>query len=252
MRRKPNDSRLLKLLDHYEDELKVIIQVVSSQKSLVEDFDKEVLPRRDAISQVLNHEWPLLSLIDGLLHKTSDRSKEFRDLRQRSGAIRKECATAVSDQKSMQEAAIYIFTVVTVIFLPLSFVASIFGMNTQDVRNLKTGQWVYWVSAIPLTIAVVLGSMWWSGQLGQVVAWFGRQKYQGSTNLTGLHFDRRKDRPGDPAPTRNIFPTEKEEMHRIVNEPQPRYAYGNQYLKNNAINSEKAAHMFTGPPQYNQ
>ena len=53
------------------------------------------------------------------------------------------------------EAAILILTAVTVIFLPLSFISSIFGMNTAGIRNMNKGQWVFWVSAIPVTIAVI-------------------------------------------------------------------------------------------------
>lgn len=53
------------------------------------------------------------------------------------------------------EAAILILTAVTVIFLPLSFMSSIFGMNTADIRNMNKGQWVFWVSATPVTIAVI-------------------------------------------------------------------------------------------------
>ncbi|KAL9000527.1 MAG: hypothetical protein Q9169_000820 [Polycauliona sp. 2 TL-2023] len=40
-----------------------------------------------------------------------------------------------------QGKAVMVFTIVTVIFLPLSFVSSYFGMNTADVRNLQQGQW---------------------------------------------------------------------------------------------------------------
>ncbi len=43
----------------------------------------------------------------------------------------------------------------TVIFLPLSFVASVFGMNTADIRNMGHHQWTFWVSAIPVTIIVI-------------------------------------------------------------------------------------------------
>ena len=53
------------------------------------------------------------------------------------------------------EAAILILTAVTVTFLPLSVMSSIFGMNTADIRNMDKGQWVFWVSAIPVSIAVI-------------------------------------------------------------------------------------------------
>jgi hypothetical protein len=52
--------------------------------------------------------------------------------------------------------AAVVFTIITVIFLPLSFVASVFGMNTSDVRNMKLTQWVFWTCAIIFTVIVVL------------------------------------------------------------------------------------------------
>ena len=51
--------------------------------------------------------------------------------------------------------AILVFTVVTLVFLPLSFVASFMGMNTVDIRNQTTGQSLFWAVAIPVTLVVV-------------------------------------------------------------------------------------------------
>ncbi|KAI9740615.1 MAG: hypothetical protein M1834_005196 [Cirrosporium novae-zelandiae] len=65
--------------------------------------------------------------------------------------------------KDRQENAIYAFTVVTVIFLPLSTVASILGMNTR--------QWVFWAVALPLTIIVIGLCLIWTRELD--VFWGG-------------------------------------------------------------------------------
>jgi hypothetical protein len=51
--------------------------------------------------------------------------------------------------------AIMVFTVVTVIFLPLSFVTSYFGMNASDIRDMDQKQGLFWSVAIPLTVATV-------------------------------------------------------------------------------------------------
>lgn len=48
-----------------------------------------------------------------------------------------------------------VFTAVTVVFLPLSFAASVFGMNTSDVRQMQSTQWSFWASAIPFTLIVI-------------------------------------------------------------------------------------------------
>ena len=58
----------------------------------------------------------------------------------------------IESNKDRQEAAILVFTTVTIIFLPLSFVASVFGMNTADIRNMNTPQWLFWACAIPCTM----------------------------------------------------------------------------------------------------
>ncbi|KAJ5020311.1 hypothetical protein PSV08DRAFT_223167 [Bipolaris maydis] len=50
--------------------------------------------------------------------------------------------------------AILIFTLVTIIFLPLSFVASVFGMNTSDIRDMDSDQTLFWAIALPVTITI--------------------------------------------------------------------------------------------------
>ena len=61
----------------------------------------------------------------------------------------------IESNKDQREGAILVFTIVTTIFLPLSFVSSFFGMNTIDIRNQDRPQWIFWASAVPLTVLVV-------------------------------------------------------------------------------------------------
>lgn len=60
---------------------------------------------------------------------------------------------------------------VTIIFLPLSTISSIFGMNSSDVRDMELGQWAYWAAALPTTVAVILLGLWWMGELHNLVNW---------------------------------------------------------------------------------
>jgi Mg2+ and Co2+ transporter CorA len=55
---------------------------------------------------------------------------------------------------------IFVFTVVTVLFLPASFIASVFGMNARDVKDMDVGQWAFWVTALSVTALVVCAAMW--------------------------------------------------------------------------------------------
>lgn len=39
--------------------------------------------------------------------------------------------------------------------------ASIFGMNTSDIRDMEDRQWLFWAIALPLTIAILLLVYFW-------------------------------------------------------------------------------------------
>lgn len=87
--------------------------------------------------------------------------------------------------KDRQENAIYAFTIVTAIFLPLSAVASIFGMNSSDVRDMSLGQWAYWVTAVPVTLMVLLLGLWFTGELGVLLRWLGGFTFGGGVGGGG-------------------------------------------------------------------
>jgi hypothetical protein len=72
-------------------------------------------------------------------------------------------ADAIRHNKDKQEGAIYVFTIVTVIFLPISTVASVLGMNTNDIRNMEKTQWVFWAAAVPLTAVIIVVSLFAAG-----------------------------------------------------------------------------------------
>lgn len=79
--------------------------------------------------------------------------------------------------RDRQERAIYAFTIVTVVFLPLSAVSSIFGMNTADIRDMELGQWAYWAAAVPVTVLVMFLGLLFTGELGNLARWvFGRRR----------------------------------------------------------------------------
>lgn len=46
-------------------------------------------------------------------------------------------------QEEGHSKAILAFTIVTIIFLPLSSVASLFGMNTTDIRDIEKDQTIF-------------------------------------------------------------------------------------------------------------
>lgn len=109
----------------------------------------------------------------------------------------------IDTTKDRHDNAIYAFTIVTIIFLPLSAVASIFGMNTRDVRDMDYDQWVYWAAAIPVSVVVIFLGLLWTGELGNIVRWiqsFGIRQ-QGYRSLPDdLYSDYYRTSPPPPPP----------------------------------------------------
>lgn len=52
--------------------------------------------------------------------------------------------------------------------------SSLLGMNTVDVRNMETSQWVFWASAIPFTLLVIVGALWGAGEMSLITEGFWR------------------------------------------------------------------------------
>jgi hypothetical protein len=91
--------------------------------------------------------------------------------------------------------AIRVFTIVTLFFLPLSFVSSFMGMNTTDIRDTKFSQRIFWMTAIPITVAV-LGLAFVYGYKGdEFQNWLSQQpRWPTRRRLWG---SRRKEDEGD-------------------------------------------------------
>ncbi|RKL26775.1 hypothetical protein BFJ72_g13557 [Fusarium proliferatum] len=99
------------------------------------------------------------------------REFEFRRFSDFSKDLERAITYKMDFTRDRQERAIYAFTLVTIIFLPISAVSSIFGMNTTDVRDMNYSQWLYWVVAIPVAVLVIVLGLWFMGELGNLARW---------------------------------------------------------------------------------
>ncbi len=114
------------------------------------------------------------------------RDFEFRRYVEYVDDLERTIAFKMDWTKDRQENAVYAFTIVTIIFLPLSAVAGIFGMNTSDVRDMDYSQWLFWVVALPVTFLVIVVGLWWMNELGNVMWWLtGQQPSAGASPKTG-------------------------------------------------------------------
>ena len=97
-------------------------------------------------------------LLTSCLEHLSLTREDYVDQIRRCGPLSESTKQSLEINEEDHGKAIMIFTIVTIIFLPLSFVTSYLGMNTSDIRDMESRQSLFWSIAIPLT-AVTMGSI---------------------------------------------------------------------------------------------
>jgi hypothetical protein len=107
-------------------------------------------------------------LLQSSLENLALAREEYNDLTRRCGPLSDQTKQSLEIYEEDHGKAITAFTVVTVIFLPLSFVTSYFGMNTVDIRDMASGQSLFWAVALPLTF-VTIGATVLIGYNGDVL-----------------------------------------------------------------------------------
>ena len=103
---------------------------------------------------------------------------------------------SVEIQQEDHGKAILVFTTVTIIFLPLTFVSGLLGMNTIDIRNSNNTQWLFWVISIPLTVIVVISAL--------LIGYHGDRirEFLANRILSSSHRMRKNDMINSSSPTR--------------------------------------------------
>jgi Mg2+ and Co2+ transporter CorA len=84
-----------------------------------------------------------LALITKCCFKSRKRLATLEQLLRRVQRLTDDTKTSVEINDDDHGKAILVFTMVTLVFLPLSFVASFLGMNTADIRNQTANQTLY-------------------------------------------------------------------------------------------------------------
>lgn len=122
-----------------------------------QELPKEPVSRRSTYRQLSASvsSDPMAQLIDNLERELVD----LRDLRDNTDRLVTRTIQLVNIRLEDHGKAILVFTVVTIIFLPLNFVSSFFGMNFRDIRDMETTQWLFWAVAIAVTVSVVASSV---------------------------------------------------------------------------------------------
>ncbi|KAG8534324.1 uncharacterized protein KY384_001168 [Bacidia gigantensis] len=148
------------------EELDAIKSILSQQTATLSDF-KYALQSYEGTSELVD------VVLDRMLTQLRMQGEDFKELSRQAELARHRAAQSISLKAESNNKAILVFTTVTIIFLPLSFVTSFFGMNTVDMRNINSSQGLFWATGLPLTL-FVLGAAW-------VVAYHGELASLGLT-----------------------------------------------------------------------
>lgn len=114
------------------------------------------------------------------LHQLIDRRREIDNLSTRLWILKDQVKQTIEIMEEDHGKAIRVFTVVTLFFLPLSFVSSFLGMNTADVRNSNWSQSIFWITGLPITVAVLSIAFIYGYRGEEIRDWMDRKRHDRS------------------------------------------------------------------------
>ncbi|MCJ1397255.1 hypothetical protein MMC11_000447 [Xylographa trunciseda] len=180
----PRDYALVKSLSEFVTELTILLDPLQAQIKIIKQWYQWYMNDKPARSPSTPRSPSTTSLFEDAiktrenhynsLKRLQERARESQALlfqlsnietaRHQSQLARKMAQettlqVALARKAERQNKAILIFTIITVVFLPLSFFTSYFGMNTSDVREMDGGQGLFWAVAGPLSFAVIALAM---------------------------------------------------------------------------------------------
>lgn len=185
-------KRLIQDINFLEEELNALSVVSTWQGDALTDYRtalrSEGNQRNTRRQQLQPFEEKLMESIDQLLQGDQETYEFTRD--QCSPlALKVKQSTEINEEDHGK--AIFVFTVVTTIFLPLSFVTSFLGMNTTDIRDTTYSQSLFWMIALPVTaivMALVMGVAYNSDGLKDLLSRFSQTYHrQGPQRLRSVH-----------------------------------------------------------------
>ncbi|KAH9864249.1 hypothetical protein J1614_010183 [Plenodomus biglobosus] len=194
LHRNPSTKLVMDLLQ-VQEELNIIISIMEQQMELVARLQDSTRPathnRRQSHASIRPYHKhmsgtlppagiatyrqvsfshasdPTTQLLENLQREYAD----LVDLRDNSNALINRTIQLVNIRLEDHGKAILVFTIVTLIFLPLSFISSFFGMNFADIRNMERTQGLFWIVAGSLTAGTLALSMFLAFYGGAMMEW---------------------------------------------------------------------------------
>jgi len=159
-------------INRVSEELDIINDVLRQQKSVLTPFRESLDPatfKVPSIPRKMKFQYESKS-IDKILKALQENIIDCAELRERASRLAIQIVQLMETQLEDNSKAIIVFTVVTIFFLPLSFVTGFFGMNPDVITNTVEH---FWAIALPLTFGVVFMCLF-AAFLGSIKRWIQR------------------------------------------------------------------------------
>ena len=155
----------INLLEHIDQLFSTEAPIIGTKDSSAKDTSQHTRRSSRAAARVISHtsratfrQYSSSTLADPMSQLLENLRREHTDLTElqsNTNNLLNRTIQLVNIRLEDHGKAILVFTIVTIIFLPLSFVSSFFGMNTIDIREMERGQGLFWLVSACLTTGVV-------------------------------------------------------------------------------------------------
>ena len=147
-------------LNDFQEEITIVKDVLKKQDNVLSGLRASLNPKSfstPSITRKLRYNFECKA-IDKISIKVDEQMKNCDELSERARSLAVQNVQLVETFQDDNSKAIFVFTIVTVLFLPMSFVSSFFGMNVIGLSATSTPIKHFWVIALPLTFGVVIPS----------------------------------------------------------------------------------------------
>lgn len=144
------------MINAFEEEVAIVHGILLQQRRVLAEFQGYLNPLSiDTPSTARKMRFDFEKKgIERVLSNLREQSKSCAELQKRAKVLAMQNVQLIETLQDDNSRAIFIFTYITVLFLPLSFVAGFFGMNLQMDTSQKTS--LFWKTAVPVTGAIML------------------------------------------------------------------------------------------------